>query len=71
MEKAYIKKVEKSEVKDTQESMKEHYLPHHPVVNPKKPGKVERVYNAATKFEGTRADGNHGTWWFKAEEMVK
>ena len=28
------------------------YLPHHPVTNPNKPGKVRRVANAASKFRG-------------------
>ena len=28
------------------------YLPHHPVVNTKKPGKVRRVLNGASKFHG-------------------
>ena len=28
------------------------YLPHHPVVNPNKPGKVRRVANAASMFQG-------------------
>ena len=32
---------------------REWYLPHHPVVNPKKPGKVRRVLNGASKFHGT------------------
>ena len=27
-------------------------LPHHPVLNPKKPGKVRRVCDAASKFQG-------------------
>ena len=31
----------------------EWYLPHHPVVNPNKPGKVRRVLNGASKFHGT------------------
>ena len=30
----------------------EWYLPHHPVVNPNKPGKVRRVLNGAAKFHG-------------------
>ena len=30
----------------------EWYLPHHPVVNPNKPGKVRRVLNGASKFHG-------------------
>ena len=29
------------------------YLPHHPVVNPKKPGKFPRVCDAAAKFQGS------------------
>ena len=31
---------------------KEWYLPHHPVLNPNKPGKVRRVLNGAAKFDG-------------------
>ena len=34
-------------------SNRECYLPHHPVVNPNKPGKVRRVLNGASKFHGT------------------
>ncbi|XP_063717837.1 uncharacterized protein LOC134844942 [Symsagittifera roscoffensis] len=34
-------------------SIRECYLPHHPVVNPNKPGKVRRVLNGASKFHGT------------------
>ena len=30
---------------------KEWYLPHHPVLNPNKPGKVRRVCNAASKYK--------------------
>ena len=30
----------------------EWYLPHHPVLNPNKPGKVRRVLNGAAKFHG-------------------
>ena len=29
------------------------YLPHHPVVSPNEPGKVQRVLNGASKFHGT------------------
>ena len=39
----------KSEVKGT--FGKEWYLPHHPVLNPNKPGKVRRVCNAAAKYK--------------------
>ena len=31
---------------------REWYLPHHPVLNPKKPGKVRRVLNGASKCHG-------------------
>ena len=33
-------------------SHKEWYLPHHPVLNPNKPGKERRVLNGAAKFHG-------------------
>ena len=36
-----------------QRSDKEWYLPHHPVINANKPGKVGRVLNGAEKFHGT------------------
>ena len=39
-----------------QRSDKEWYLPHHPVINPNKPGKVRRVLNGAAKFHGTSLD---------------
>lgn len=29
------------------------YIPHHPVTNPKKPGKVRVVFDAAARFNGT------------------
>ena len=34
------------------------YLPHHPVTNPNKPGKVRRVANAASKFCGESLNSN-------------
>ena len=34
-------------------SNKEWYSPHHPVINPNKPGKVLRIINGAAKFNGT------------------
>ena len=41
--------MDESEVKGT--FGKEWYLPHHPVLNPNKPGKVRRVCNAASKYK--------------------
>ena len=34
------------------------YLPHHPVTNPNKPGKVRRVANAASKLRGESLNSN-------------
>ena len=34
------------------------YLPYHPVKNIKKPGKVHRVANAASKFRGQSLNSN-------------
>ena len=33
-------------------SSRDWYLPHHPVVNPNKPGKVRRVLNGVSRFRG-------------------
>ena len=49
VEKGFVKKLSKSEVKGT--FGKEWFLPHHPVLNPNKPGKVRRVCNAAAKYK--------------------
>ena len=34
-------------------SDREWYVPHHPVLNPNKPGKVRRVLNGASRFHGS------------------
>ena len=39
-------------------SDKEWYLPHHPVLNPNKPGKVRRVLNGAAKFHDASLNKN-------------
>ena len=49
--KGYIVKVDKSECFRT-DNCREWYLPHHPVIHPHNPGKVERVLNGAAKFHG-------------------
>ena len=48
LQKFYVKPVEMQQPKPE----KIWYLPHHPVFNPNKPGKVRRVGNAAAKFKG-------------------
>ena len=52
LEKGYLKTVPDAH-KVEQRSDREWYLPHHPVINPNKPGKVRRVLNGAAKFHGT------------------
>ena len=52
MEKGYLITVPDAH-KVEQRSDKEWYLPHHPIINPNKPGKVRRVLNGAAKFHGT------------------
>ena len=49
VEKRFVKILDESEVKGT--FGKEWYLPHQPVLNPNKPGKVRRVCNAASKYK--------------------
>ena len=52
VEKEFVKILNGSEVKGT--FGKEWYLPHHPVLNPNKPGKVRLVCNAATNYKELR-----------------
>ena len=49
VEKGFVKILNESEIKGT--FGKEWYLPHHPVLNPNKPGKVRRVCNASSKYK--------------------
>ena len=49
VEKGFVKILDESKVKGT--FGKEWYLPHHPVLNPNRPGKVRRVYNAGSKYK--------------------
>jgi hypothetical protein len=50
LQKGYIKMIGPSE-EGNQE--KQWYLPHHPVLNPNKPGKVRRVCDAACRYQGS------------------
>ena len=47
----YIRILEPAELQNTRNDH-QWYLPHHPVINPNKPGKFTRVCNAASEFEG-------------------
>ena len=50
VEKGYVVPVSPHDSKNR--SNREWYVPHHPVLNPNKPGKVRRVLNGASKFHG-------------------
>ena len=50
LEKGYVKKIVLNEGA-TEE--KQWYLPHHPVLNPNKPGKVRRVCDTACRYQGS------------------
>ena len=52
LEKGYVIPIPDAHMVE-QRSDKEWYLPHHPVINPNKPGKVRRVLNGAAKFHCT------------------
>lgn len=56
VEKGYARKLSPEEA--AQESNHCWYLPHHPVTNPNKPGKVRVVFDAAAEFEGTSLNKN-------------
>ena len=55
VEKGFVKILDESELKGAYG--KEWYLPHHPVLNPNKPGKVRRVCNAASKYKEVCLNG--------------
>ena len=50
LQKGYVITVKAHEPKSRAD--REWYLPHHPVLNPNKPGKVRRVLNEASKCHG-------------------
>ena len=55
LSKKYVVKVQTAEETEHQPGRK-WYLPHHPVMNPNKPGKVRRVLNGASKFQGVSSN---------------
>ena len=50
VQKGYVKKLNEAELQS--ESKKTWYLPHRFVINPKKPDRLRRVYDASAKFMG-------------------
>ena len=48
---SFIRILKPTEIQETRNEP-EWYIPHHPVINPNKPGKVRRVCNAANEIEG-------------------
>ena len=50
-ESGYIRKLDAIEIFETRNDP-QWYVPHHPKINPNKHGKVRRVCNAASEFEG-------------------
>ena len=57
VEKGFVKILKQEQLEATKLE-KQWYVPHHPVQNPNKPGKVRRVCNAASKFRGTSLNDN-------------
>ena len=55
LSKNYDVKVQNREETEHQPD-REWYLPHHPVMNPNKPGKVRRVLNGAFEFQGVSSN---------------
>ena len=51
VDKRYIRKLSKEETATVSNTT--WYIPHHPVTNPNKPGKLRVVFDAAAKFNGT------------------
>ena len=57
VEKVFIRILKQEELEATKLE-RQWYIPHHPVENPNKPGKVRRVCNAASKFRGILLNDN-------------
>ena len=60
LEKGYIKRLTKEETAD--QAKRTWYLPHHPVLDPNKPGKVRRVCDAAAKYQGVFIEQSPCKW---------
>ena len=60
LEKGHIKRLTKEETSD--QAKRTWYLPHHPVLNPNKPGKVRRVCDAAAKYQGVFIEQSPCKW---------
>ena len=56
-EPGYIRKLDSIEICGTRND-RPWYVPHHPVINPNKPGKVRRVCKAASEIEGFSLNKN-------------
>ena len=57
VEKGFVRILKQEEIEATKLE-RQRYVPHHPVENPNKPGKVRRVCNAAFKFRGVSLTDN-------------
>ena len=57
VQKGFVRVLDEAELEYTKSDL-QWYVPHLPVLNPNKPGKVRRVCNAASKFEGVSLNDN-------------
>ena len=52
----YVRKVDQAELNETKDKL-QWYLPHHPVINPRKPTNVRRLCNAGAKHQCVALNG--------------
>ena len=57
VEKGFVRNLKQEDLEATK-SERQWYVPHHPVENPNKPGKMRRVCNTASKFRGISSNDN-------------